>query len=30
MTYMANDRQFIVMAIGAQGVPASLIALALP
>ena len=30
MTYMVNDRQFIVMAIGAQGVPASLIALALP
>jgi quinoprotein glucose dehydrogenase len=30
MTYMVNDRQFIVVAIGAQGVPASLVALALP
>jgi quinoprotein glucose dehydrogenase len=30
MTYMVNDRQFIVVAVGAQGVPASLIALALP
>ncbi len=30
MTYMVNDRQFIVVAVGGQGVPASLIALALP
>jgi quinoprotein glucose dehydrogenase len=30
MTYMVNDRQFIVVAIGAAGVPAELIALALP
>jgi quinoprotein glucose dehydrogenase len=30
MTYMVNDRQFIVLAIGAPGVPAELIALALP
>ena len=30
MTYMVNDRQFIVVAIGSQGVPASLVALALP
>jgi len=30
MTYMADDRQFIVVAIGARGVPAELIALALP
>ena len=30
MTYMADDRQFIVVAIGAAGVPAELIALALP
>ena len=30
MTYMVNDRQFIVVAIGAAGVPASLVALALP
>jgi quinoprotein glucose dehydrogenase len=30
MTYMADDRQFIVVAIGARGYPAELIALALP
>jgi quinoprotein glucose dehydrogenase len=30
MTYMADDRQFIVVAIGARGVPAELVALALP
>ncbi len=30
MTYMVNDRQFIVLAIGAAGVPAELVALALP
>jgi quinoprotein glucose dehydrogenase len=30
MTYRVNDRQFIVVAIGAQGVPAELVALALP
>ncbi len=30
MTYMVNGRQYIVVAIGAQGVPATLIALALP
>jgi len=30
MTYMADDRQFIVVAIGARGVPAELIALAVP
>jgi hypothetical protein len=30
MTYMVNGRQFIVVAVGAQGVPASLVALALP
>ena len=30
MTYMVDGRQYIVVAIGAQGVPASLIALALP
>jgi len=30
MTYMANGKQYIVVAVGAQGVPASLIALALP
>ena len=30
MTYMADDRQFIVVAVGARGVPAELIALALP
>jgi quinoprotein glucose dehydrogenase len=30
MTYMVNDRQFIVVAVGAAGVPAELVALALP
>jgi quinoprotein glucose dehydrogenase len=30
MTYMANGRQFIVVAVGAIGVPAELVALALP
>ena len=30
MTYMANGRQFIVVAVGAPGVPAELVALALP
>lgn len=30
MTYMVNDRQFIVVAIGAAGFPAELVALALP
>jgi quinoprotein glucose dehydrogenase len=30
MTYMVNDRQFVVLAIGAIGVPAELVALALP
>ena len=30
MTYMVNDRQFIVVAVGARGVPAELIALAVP
>jgi quinoprotein glucose dehydrogenase len=30
MTYMADGRQFIVVAVGARGVPAELIALALP
>jgi quinoprotein glucose dehydrogenase len=30
MTYMADDRQFIVVAIGGRGVPAELVALALP
>lgn len=30
MTYMANDRQYIVVATGARGTPAELIALALP
>lgn len=30
MTYMVKDRQFIVLAIGGQGIPASLVALALP
>ena len=30
MTYMANGRQFIVVAIGASGVPAELVAPALP
>jgi quinoprotein glucose dehydrogenase len=30
MTYMVKGKQYIVVAIGAQGVPASLVALALP
>jgi len=30
MTYMANDRQFIVVAVGASGIGAELVALALP
>jgi quinoprotein glucose dehydrogenase len=30
MTYMAKGKQYIVVAVGAQGVPASLVALALP
>jgi hypothetical protein len=30
MTYMADGRQFIVVAVGAIGVPAELVALALP
>ena len=30
MTYMANDRQFVVVAVGAAGFPAELVALALP
>ncbi len=30
MTYMVNDRQFIVVAVGSVGFPAELIALALP
>ncbi|MGD0784043.1 MAG: hypothetical protein ABSA30_14440 [Candidatus Aminicenantales bacterium] len=30
MTYMMDDRQFIVVAVGASGVPAELIAMALP
>ena len=30
MTYMADGRQFIVVAVGASGVPAELVALALP
>jgi hypothetical protein len=30
MTYMVNDRQFIVVAVAASGMPAELIALALP
>jgi quinoprotein glucose dehydrogenase len=30
MTYMVEDRQYIVVAIGARGVPAELIALAVP
>ena len=30
MTYMVNDRQYIVVAVGARGVPAELIALAVP
>lgn len=30
MTHMANDKQFLVMPLGTSGVPAELIALALP
>ena len=30
MTYMLNDRQYVVVAIGAAGYPAELIALSLP
>ena len=30
MTYMVDDRQYIVVAVGARGVPAELIALAVP
>ena len=30
MTYMVDDRQYIVVAIGARGVPAELVALAVP
>ena len=30
MTYMVHDRQFVVVAVGASGMPAELIALALP
>jgi quinoprotein glucose dehydrogenase len=30
MTYMVDGRQFIVLAVGAAGVPAELVALALP
>ena len=30
MTYMLDDRQYIVVAIGARGFPAELVALALP
>jgi quinoprotein glucose dehydrogenase len=30
MTYIADGRQFIVVAVGAAGVPAELVALALP
>jgi quinoprotein glucose dehydrogenase len=30
MTYLANDRQFIVVAIGGRGFPAELVALTLP
>ena len=30
MTYMMNDRQYIVVATGGRGIPAELIALALP
>ena len=30
MTYMADGRQFVVVAVGAVGVPAELVALALP
>ena len=30
MTYMINGKQYIAVAVGAQGVPAQLVALALP
>ena len=30
MTYMVDGRQFIVVAVGATGIPAELVALALP
>ena len=30
MTYMANDRQYVVLAVGATGIPAELVALAVP
>lgn len=30
MTYMVDGRQFIVIVVGATGVPAELVALALP
>jgi quinoprotein glucose dehydrogenase len=30
MTYLVNDRQFVVIAVGAPGMPAELVALALP
>jgi len=30
MTYMLNDRQYIVVATGARGIPAELVALAIP
>jgi hypothetical protein len=30
MTYMVNDKQYIVVATGARGVPAELVAFALP
>lgn len=30
MTYMINDRQYIVVATGARGTPAELVALAIP
>jgi quinoprotein glucose dehydrogenase len=30
MTYLANNRQYVVVAVGAAGFPAELIALALP
>jgi quinoprotein glucose dehydrogenase len=30
MTYMANGKQYIVIATGAMGVPATLVALSLP
>jgi quinoprotein glucose dehydrogenase len=30
MTYQANGKQYVVVAVGANGVPAQLVALALP